>query len=203
MGLENLEHPFMALDLELNNARDGSTPNPKIIQVGVAFGTWEQYKDNAIVTKKWYIDPQEPIYPFITTLTGITDEDVANGLPHSVIAQELGDMIEKHKPFVNPVTWGGGDSVELLSEFKQRGIAFPHFGRRWIDVKTWYVMHMLSTGKTPAGGLKSAMAQFKIPFKGVAHRADVDAHNTLRFCFALLERQSNINKIIKASKEIL
>ena len=203
MGLENLEHPFMALDLELNNAPDHSTPNPKIIQVGVAFGTWEQYKDNAIVTKKWYIDPQEPIYPFITNLTGITDEDVANGLQHSVIGQELGAMIEQHRPFVNPVTWGGGDSVELLAEFKQRGIAFPHFGRRWIDVKTWYVMHMLSVGKTPAGGLKSAMAQFKIPFKGQAHRADVDAHNTLRFFFALLERQSNINKIIKASKEIL
>lgn len=194
---------YMSLDLELNNAQDHSTPNPKIIQVGIAIGTWDHYTDNTIITKKWYIDPQESVYPFITELTGITNDDVACGLPHSVIAQEIGDLIEQYKPFVNPITWGGGDTVELLNEFKQHNVSFPYFGRRWIDVKTWYTLHMLSLGKNPSGGLKSAMGQFKIPFKGIAHRADVDAHNTLRFFFALLERQSNINNIIKAAKGII
>lgn len=202
MGL-NLQHPFMALDLELNNAPDHSTPNPKIIQVGVALGTFEQYKDNAIITKKWYINPQEPIYPFITSLTGITDDDVAGGVPHSVIAQELGEMIEQHKPFINPVTWGGGDSVDLLAEFKQHGVMFPHFGRRWIDVKTWYVILMLSEGKRASGGLSSAMGRFKIPFKGPAHRADIDALNTLRFFYTLLERQSKINSFINLAKDVI
>lgn len=194
---------YMALDLELNNAPDRSTANPKIIQVGVAVGTWEHYDKNTIITKKWYIDPKEPIYPFITDLTGISNDDIeAYGVPHSSVAKELGDMIKQYKTFVNPVTWGGGDSVELLEEFKQRDVDFPFFGRRWIDVKTLYGFHMISVGKSPSGGLKSAMTQFKIPFRGTAHRADVDAHNTLRFFFALLERQDNLNKIIKVAKGI-
>jgi inhibitor of KinA sporulation pathway (predicted exonuclease) len=62
---------------------------------------------------------------------------------------------------------------------------------------------MLSLGKNPSGGLKSAMGYFKIPFKGQPHRADVDAHNTLRFFFSLLDRQSKLNYIIKTSKEIV
>lgn len=193
----------MALDLELNNAPDNATPNPKIIQIGVAFGTHDHYKNNNIITKKWYINPQEPIYENITILTGITDDDVSYGQTHSVVAQELGEMIDQYKPFVNPVTWGGGDSVELLDEFRQRDVAFPYFGRRWIDVKTWYVLHMLSMNKNTSGGLRSAMGQFKIPFKGIAHRADVDAHNTLRLFFAMIERQSKLNDVIKAFKEII
>jgi len=39
----NATEYYLALDLELNNAEDGSTPNPPIIQVGVAIGTWDHY----------------------------------------------------------------------------------------------------------------------------------------------------------------
>jgi len=38
----NKNKKYLALDLELNNADDGSTPNPKIIQVGVAIGSAKQ-----------------------------------------------------------------------------------------------------------------------------------------------------------------
>ena len=194
---------FLSLDLELNNAPDHSTPNPKIIQVGVALGTWDHYENNSIITKKWYLDPKEPIYPFITELTGITNDDIEElAVPHSVVASELSALINQYKPFVNPVTWGGGDSMELLSEFKERDIDFPHFGRRWIDVKTFYTLHMFSVAKRPSGGLKSAMGQFKLPFKGQAHRADVDALNTLRFFFHLVTRQSKMNQMIENAKNI-
>ena len=72
----NATEYYLALDLELNNAEDGSTPNPPIIQVGVAIGTWDHYMENSIITRKWYFDPKEKIFPFITKLTGITDDDV-------------------------------------------------------------------------------------------------------------------------------
>jgi len=187
---------FLALDLELNQ------PSGKIIQVGVAIGDKHTRFEDYIV-RKWYIDPKEPISEFINDLTGITDADIrANCVSHETVARELGELIKEHKVFVNPVTWGGGDSGELLAEFCTNHADFPHFGRRWIDVKTWYTYLMLTRGKAPSGGLASAMGYFKLHFKGKAHRADVDAANTLAFFFTLLERQRKIERLLEDTKAI-
>ena len=142
------------------------------------------------------------------------DDDGKHGIdrrPHPVnlaaswcshVARELGELIKEHKVFVNPVTWGGGDSSELLAEFSKNHADFPHFGRRWIDVKTWYTYLMLTKGKTPSGGLASAMGYFKLHFKGKAHRADVDAANTLALFFKLLERQDKLENITELAKNV-
>ena len=187
---------FLALDLELNQ------PNGKIIQVGVAIGDKNTRFEDYVV-RKWYLDPQEPISEFINDLTGITDSDIrAEAYSHEHVARELGELIKEHKVFVNPVTWGGGDSVELLAEFCKNHAEFPHFGRRWIDVKTWYTYLMLTRGKAASGGLASAMGYFKMHFKGQAHRADVDAQNTLALFFKLLERQAKLESILDSAKTV-
>jgi len=194
---------YLSLDLELNNADDGSTPNPKIIQVGVAVGSYEDYCNGTLYKEKWYIDPQEPIFPFITELTGITDDDIArNAVPHEHVAKELGALIKARDCFVNPITWGGGDSVELKDEFKTRGVHFPCFGHRWIDVKTWYIFLRFAKGQPAKAGLKSAIREFKLKFDGVPHRADDDALNTLRLFFKFLELQSEMNTVIDMTKRI-
>ena len=187
---------FLALDLELNQ------PSGKIIQVGVAIGSVKDRFEDYVV-RKWYIDPQEPISEFINDLTGITDSDIrAEAYSHEHVARELSELIREHKVFINPVTWGGGDSVELLAEFSKNHADFPHFGRRWIDVKTWYTYLMLTKGKAPSGGLASAMGYFKLQFKGAAHRADVDAANTLALFFKLLDRQARLESILDSAKNI-
>ena len=188
---------YLALDLEFNNAPDYSTPDPKIIQVGVALGEpW------AITTYSWYVNPHEPIYPTITQLTGITDHHVEHeSVPLETVAKELSEIIQQYKPFVNPVTWGRGDMDALLAAFFSHGCSFPHFGRRYIDVKTLYSLHMLAKNKRPNGGLKSAMGEFKMQFIGTPHRADVDAKNTLYLFFEILERQRKVNEIIQLARE--
>ena len=199
----NTTQNYLSLDLELNNAEDDSTSNPKIIQVGVSVGSYEDYLNGELYKEKWYIDPQEPIFPFITELTGITDDDIArNAVPHEHVAKELSALIKAKDCFVNPITWGGGDSVELKKEFRARDIDFRCFGRRWIDVKTWYTFLRFAKGQPAKAGLKSAMHEFKLKFDGVPHRADDDALNTLRLFFKFLELQTEMNSVINMAKSV-
>ena len=111
-------------------------------------------------------------------------------------------LIDGNQCFVYPVTWGGGDSMELKKEFKDRQVGFPFFGRRWIDVKTWYTLHKIAKGQKPNGGLKSAMAEYKLKFIGTPHRADDDAFNTLRVFFKIIDNQIKVNTILDEAKEI-
>lgn len=188
---------FLSLDLELTQ------PTCKIIQVGIAIGSLEESEKDWI-KKKWYIDPKESITEEITKLTGISNEDIKKyAQPISVVAKELSQLITKNDCFVNPVTWGAGDSSELLDLFRSEDLEFKHFGRRWIDVKTLYTFLSFAQGTSnPAGGLSSCMGRYKLQFIGDAHRADVDAFNTLRFFFALIKRQQNFEQVLKTFKEM-
>lgn len=193
---------FLSLDLELNNGPAGETPRPKIIQVGICIADLNEPMSDWVV-KKWYIDPHEPIFRFITELTGITDQDISDhAVSHEQMADELSALIIEHDTFMNPVVWGGGDSSELLEEIRDRDIYFPHFGRRWIDVKTIHTFLCIAKGKNPSGGLSSVMGQNKINFEGKAHRADIDAFNTMKLFSHYVKRQNGINSMIEISKSL-
>jgi DNA polymerase III alpha subunit (gram-positive type) len=181
---------YLSLDLELNNLQNGTVP--RIIQVGIAWGS--PVRPDDIKTFSWYLDPEQEISPFIQQLTGITDEIIKEkAVPHEVVAKELGALININKCFVNPVLWGGNNSIndasELKDEFRERNIHFPFFGRRVLDVKTLYVFNQITQGKSPSGGLRKSMIAYGIDFQGQSHRADIDALNTLRFFFYFLEKQ--------------
>ena len=189
---------FISLDLELNNS-EINLENPKIIQIGISIGNVSEM----LLTKSWYVNPNEPIYDFIVNLTGITDEIVKNqSISLQQIANEISELITSYNCYVNPITWGVGDVVKLIDTFKENNIKFNHFGRREIDVKQIYTFLMLSQNRNLKGGLSSAMGRFNLPFKGKAHRADVDAENTLRFFFKLIDRQTKLEQLISVSKTI-
>jgi inhibitor of KinA sporulation pathway (predicted exonuclease) len=193
---------YFSIDLELNNKNDGTTP--KIIQVGVCVGSPVRPKE--LKTYSWYINPEEPITPFITQLTGITDEIIQEkAVPHKVVAQELGDIIKENNCFTNPICWGGSgfssDASELKDEFRQRNIDFPFFGRRIFDVKTIYVFQQMVKGKSPSGGLRKSMISYGLDFVGQSHRAEVDAENTLRFFFHFLNTERQIQEAIQVLRD--
>jgi ATP-dependent DNA helicase DinG len=184
---------YIALDLELNNKNDGTVP--KIIEVGIAFGS--PVRPEEITRYNWYLDPQEPITPFITELTGITDEIVqTKSVSHETLAEELGSLIQTWDCFCNPITWGQGDVDELKVEFKKRNIKFPFFGRRIFDVKTIYVFNQMVRGNSPSGGLRKSMNSYGLRFEGEPHRAAVDATNTLRFFFYLINTERKMQECI-------
>ena len=193
---------YLSIDLELNSKQDGTTP--RIIQVGVSVASPVMPDD--IKTFSWYLDPQEPITPFIQQLTGITDEIIKEkSVSHETVAQELGNIITENECFVNPIVWGGGeknDATELKDEFRERGIDFPFFGRRVIDVKTLYVFNQMVQGKTPSGGLRKSMISYGLTFEGTSHRAEIDAENTLRFFFYFLNKQRKFEEYRMMMKEM-
>lgn len=184
--------PYLSLDLELNPGPQG----PEIIQVGVCVGS-PGVSPGDWVNLHWYIKPSVPIEDRITRLTGISDETVDTwGVSHAQVASELSELIgDTPGLFVNPVQWGLGDAQELLAEFEKHNVDFPHFGRRVIDVKHYYLYLELANGRSPSGGLRSSMGRHGLQFAGTPHRADNDAFNTLRFFFHLLRRQESLERI--------
>lgn len=185
---------FLALDLELNQ------PSGRIIQVGIALGARPQAEADYL-TYAWLMDPKEPIAPEIEALTGISDRLIAQkAVSWPQMVAELHAILAEHPHFVNPVSWGGGDAATLLAEIVAQDLSFPHFGRRWLDVKTMHSLLSLAAGKNPSGGLSSVMGRYGLRFIGEAHRADIDAFNTLRLFFKLLDRQMRLEGIIPIVK---
>jgi len=177
---------YCSLDLELNNKKDGTIP--KIIQVGIAIAS--PLRPGEIFTFSWLLNPHEEITPFITQLTGITNEMVqTQSVTHETLAEEIGVLLKENQVFCSPITWGQNDNLELLQEFKDRNIHFPFFGHRCFDVKTLHTFTQMVNGRSPGGSLTKSMRSYGIQFQGKAHRADIDALNTLRFFFCFLERQ--------------
>lgn len=181
--------PYLSLDLELNG--------PDIIQVGVAVGSAETDPADYVI-RSWHVKPKSgtPIETRITELTGIDQETIdRHGVDHGVVARELSELITDSGCFVNPVQWGLGDAAELLAEFKAYDLPFPHFGRRVIDVKHFYLFVEAANGRALSGGLRSSMGRHGLEFTGTPHRADADALNTLRFFFHLLKRQEALETV--------
>lgn len=190
---------YLSLDLELNNSREGLV-DPKIIQVGISVGNYDL---GILMTKSWFLDPEESIYEYITELTGISNFEIAQySVSMETMSRELSEIIKKYECFVNPVTWGAGDAVKLITDLKSKNIYFPHFGRRELDVKQIYTYLMISQDRSVKSGLSSALGRFKLQFKGKPHRADADAENTLILFFKLIERQKKLEELLSLSKHV-
>ena len=174
---------YLSLDLEIN---EGS-----IVQVGVCIGNVYDREEDYL-SFSWYVKPTNglPITPYITELTGIEQRHIdEEGIDHATLATMLSSLIVDYNTFLNPVQWGHADAAMLLEEFRETGVRFPHFGRRVIDVKTIHGFLMIAEGRSPSGGLRSALRHHKVPATGTAHDAKYDALNTLKLYFHLLRKQ--------------
>jgi inhibitor of KinA sporulation pathway (predicted exonuclease) len=193
---------FFALDLEMNQA-ENSAHTGKIIQVGLAIGNLEQnIKEYELFD--WYVDPNEKIYPRITELTGITNQDIQEKSTHlEDIYNKINERIYHYNFYPNPVVWGAGDTSLLKQTFIEQLGYCKMFGHRDIDVKTLHTFFQLSKDKSTSSSLKSALSNIKIKFEGEAHRAHHDAANTLFLFSELVKRQRATNKIFEEAARLL
>lgn len=180
---------YIALDLELEQ------PSQRIIEVGVVLAR-PGAPESTWMRRSWLIADTTPLSTFIQELTGISQAEMdADGVPLAQCCAELREVLQGAQDLhPNPVTWGGGDSAELQAEFSAAGLDFPHFGHRWIDVKTLATFLRFSQGALKPGGLASELRAHRMTFEGRPHRALDDAFNTMRLYFALLERQAALEQ---------
>jgi inhibitor of KinA sporulation pathway (predicted exonuclease) len=177
----------LVIDAEFNQ------PSTKTIQIGAA--VFKAKTGEMLESRCIYVNPGEPITPFITELTGVTDADVANGASIHEAYLLLKYMHERHKCFRNPIVWGSGvrnDSSHIYNEAmatlppEQREENFMGF--RVIDAKTLYQSFMMYQNTTVRGGLKKSMESLGLQFEGSAHNALADAINTFRFWHFLVRQ---------------
>lgn len=164
---------IMALDLELNQ------PSQSIIQIGVAWGDIADKKPQAA---SWVINPAEALDPFIITLTGLTQDQVSNGLSMQQAYNELCRLHQDENCYPTLVVWGSGD-LRLLK--RQSPIPADgkynswRFGSHSIDAKSLYQTWKLSQGEPHLkGGLARALTKVGCRFAGRKHNAMDDAYNT-------------------------
>jgi DNA polymerase III alpha subunit (gram-positive type) len=179
-----------SLDLEMNK------PSGKIIQIGAA--AYKARTGELIETFMTCVNPNEPIDPYITELTGITDADVKNA-PQILEAYRMIEAFhKKHKCFMNPIVWGSGrsnDSLWLYDEAKPFiGGEDNFFGHRVVDAKAVFQSLAMVKNVGVKAGVAKACSKLGLGWNctyGPPHRALADASNTFRIWFHLVSRLGN------------
>lgn len=165
----------------------------QIIQIGAVIGdihTGEIFEKLSL-----YIDIKTSLYPYITTLTGITDNTLVT--KGTTLLEAYNTLAAAHKKWGAhhmAIQWGGGDDLKLKQDCLAAGMKEEDwiFGWRHWDVKTYCQGSQLSRGVSIQGGLKKNCARFGVPFEGPAHDALQDSLNTFNLFHSLLPKLKQI-----------
>lgn len=173
----------ISLDLELEQpSTNPQTPDSMlsrqtIIQVGYVIFNDETME--ILEQERNYIHvPDLKLSSFIKRLTGITDEQVAQGESLVTSMDRLHRLAVKHNANRKILTWGGGDQEAILTELPTE--YEWKFGRTSLNVKHLYQVYREANGLNPSSGLKKSARSLGLKFEGDAHDALTDAINTAR-----------------------
>lgn len=172
---------FLALDLEMNQ------PSGKIIMIGACIGNTGT--GEILETLRCYVKIDEPISPYITTLTNISEDDLeSKGISLQEAYLELKKMHSKHDASPMVIQWGDGDVRKLKQDLFPNGILPKDwiFGYRAIDVKTVYQSFCIANAMKLQSGLAKSLTKMGLRFIGTKHDACDDAINTFKIFFCLL-----------------
>jgi len=144
-----LHNPLVVLDLEATAGQDdrGRQTNNCIIDLGAV------YLDEKLEIKGTFqslVKPDEPITPFITKLTGITQEMVEGQPGFGAVGPAFARWVEGLAGNVKRVrlaAWGNYFDIPLLRKnYYDAGLDFPFPGTA-IDVKTVAFLWLSHSGR--------------------------------------------------------
>lgn len=186
----------ISLDLELNQ------PSRRIIQLGYVIGNINNgriFSERSLI-----INPHEKLGVIedgrtITELTGITQDQVDNGMSLIEAYEIMCDDIRKYNPTRTPVQWGMGDSECIMRELGLNWDTFI-FRKRTFDVKALYQIYRLFNNQSVAAGLESAMKSLDLPTNYRYHNALEDAKATFVTLIELGNKMVLSDKVKKLVK---
>ncbi|XP_056193220.1 ERI1 exoribonuclease 2 isoform X1 [Falco biarmicus] len=193
---------LIVLDFEATCWRDGRRRGPEIVEFpAVLLNTSTGEIESEFHT---YVQPQEhPILSeFCTELTGITQDQVDEGVPLNICLSQFMKWIQKmqkEKKIIfttdiqsnaTPeakactfVTWTDWDlGVCLQYECKRKQLRKPDILNSWIDLKATYRAFYNRKPK----GLSGALQDLGIAFAGREHSGLDDSRNTARLAWRLI-----------------
>lgn len=187
-----------SLDLELNT--DGGGQTEDIIQIG--YTAFNCVTGEILETSGDYIAIPKPLYPFITKLTGITQQEIdTRGVSIDQSYLNLVEFCKKNGVnFGQMVTWGSGDLIQYKNAVEKTNQEWI-FGRAEFNLKAFYQAYRSVNDSNYKGGLKTCMKKCNVPWQvymddlpsgkkkqRTAHDARCDALNTALFYIHLVSK---------------
>jgi ATP-dependent DNA helicase DinG len=167
MRQNNMKETLLAFDLEttgLDPERDS------IIEIGAV-----RFRGNRVENEfSTLVNPGRPLDPLITSLTGITDEMLAN-------APRLSHVIQDFQDFAGDLIVLGHNVRFDLSFLQPKGVLRNNLG---LDTYTIATVLLPSAGRYNLAGLASFLA---VPVM-TSHRALEDAHTTRQVFLRLMDK---------------
>lgn len=187
----------IAWDLELEQGfTNPQTPDSKLSEERIIQVGWLVFeaKDGQITILKeqcYCVNIEVPLSKFIRTLTGISDDDIANGTTLTDIYDKIAKDREEFKASRVVCEWGFGDQLCLKRELTVEGFDESKwvFGRSGLNVKHLFQVWCEANGKSASGGLSKSLGKIGLSWSGHGkHNAGVDALNTARIYATLLNK---------------
>ncbi len=167
---------LLVIDFEFSTKMSYGSPRawfPEIIEVGAVLvnangsPTEEQY--SAIIKPRFWPKLNEECYG----ITGISQNDVENGIPLEVALNSLQLMAPSKDTWL--IAWGDSDRKVLGNACEKYGISYPFVYENYIDFgfayQTFYKLERMAS-------LKSAIEATNVQMVGFQHSALDDAINT-------------------------
>ncbi len=176
-----LHNPLVVLDLEATAGQDeqGRQTNNCIIDLGAVYLDEKLQVAGAFQS---LVKPTEPVTPFITKLTGITQAMVDDQPGFAEVGPAFSRWVEGLSGNLKKVrlaAWGNYFDIPLLRRnYHEANLDFPFSGTA-LDVKTLAFLWLSQSGRrTDKVSLEFFAQQFGLKVEGSWHRALTDAQVT-------------------------
>lgn len=168
---------YLIVDLEATCSEDGVVPRHEmeIIEIGAVMQSSRTFEIESEFQA--FVPPvrNPELTEFCTTLTGITQADVANAPP---FAESLAAMTKWMTGFDDALfcSWGDYDRNQFHQDCDYHGVPYP-FGTGHLNLKARFAQTL---GNRKKQGITDALRRLGMRFEGAHHRGLDDARNIAR-----------------------
>ena len=173
---------LVVLDFEMNQ------PSGTVIQIGAV---QVDVKTGAFISEfNTFVDIDEPLDPYVSKLTGITEKDLSGAaLPNRAL-----ESFWEWKPCHLIGGWGS-DATQMLSLTEKAGLPVPPKTRTIDLAKASQLLRSGFVNKRQKAGLAGSLEMLGMEFKGRQHDALDDAKNAARVICEFTRRIGVYNEV--------